>query len=204
MRKRREIATTTKRSSSRQSAVAEVPPAVELTPDVAAKVMGLIDQIEALIPGFVPYDKNVARRVGGEARFAKELIPQIITTVTALPPAGGVNTFDVVEGQASLDFDDSVRPVVQRLSSLLDGVQFTSDSRLAKSGRQALSTYAWAKKHVKGPEGDASLSGSNDPDDETDVEPPQAGIEAGLPVHPGAQGRSRFPLPESRRSQTRR
>jgi hypothetical protein len=153
MRKRREIATTTKRSSSRQSAVAEVPPAVELTPDVAAKVMGLIDQIEALIPGFVPYDKNVARRVGGEARFAKELIPQIITTVTALPPAGGVNTFDVVEGQASLDFDDSVRPVVQRLSSLLDGVQFTSDSRLAKSGRQALSTYAWAKKHVKGPEG---------------------------------------------------
>jgi len=36
---------------------------------------------------------------------------------------------------------------------LLDGVEFTIDSTLAKSAGQALSTYAWAQKHAKGPDG---------------------------------------------------
>ena len=41
----------------------------------------------------------------------------------------------------------------QRLSALLDGVQFTIDSELAKAGTQALATYAWAKQHAKSPDG---------------------------------------------------
>jgi hypothetical protein len=41
----------------------------------------------------------------------------------------------------------------RHLSALLDGVEFTADSELAKAGTQALVTYAWAKKHAKGPEG---------------------------------------------------
>jgi hypothetical protein len=121
--------------------------------DIATQASGMIDQIEALIPGFLHFDTNDAKRVASGARFSKDLIPQVITAVTALPPAGGINTFDVDGGKAALAFDDALQPVVQRLSSLLDGMQFTIDSRLARSAGQALSTYAWAKKHAKGPEG---------------------------------------------------
>jgi hypothetical protein len=129
------------------------PPAAASTEDVATQVLGLIDQIEVLVPGFLPHDTNDAKRVANVARFAKDLIPQVITTVTALPPVGGVNTFDVDEGKAALAFDVSMQPVAQRLASLLDGVTFTVNNRLAKSAGQALSTYAWARKHARGPEG---------------------------------------------------
>jgi len=153
MRKNKKSASlSTTTTTAPKSAAADVPPTDGSTLDVA-QVLALIDQIRALIPGFIPYDKNEARRVGGVARFAKDLIPEIITTVTALPPVGGINTFDVVEGKASIEFDVSMAPIVRGLSALLDGVQFTSDSRLAKSARRALATYAWAKKHAKGPEG---------------------------------------------------
>ncbi len=124
--------------------------------DVATQVMGLIDQIEALVPGFQPHDTNDARRVANVARFAKDLIPQVITTVTALPPVGGVNIFDVEEGKAALAFEASMQPVAQRLASLVDGVTFTVDSRLAKSTGQGLAMFAWAKKHARTPEGVAA------------------------------------------------
>lgn len=143
------LSTTT--TTAPKSAAADVPPTDGSTLDVA-QVLALIDQIRALIPGFVPYDKKEARRVGGVARFAKDLIPEIIDTVTALPPEGGVNTFDVAEGKAAIDFDIAMKQVVNRLSALLDGAQFTSDSRLARSARRALSTYAWAQNHAKGDE----------------------------------------------------
>src|SRR5476651_2338052 len=98
MSDKRETATTAATTTNtQQSAATDTPPADGSTQDVTTTVLALIDQIEALIPGFMPYDKNEARRVGATARFAKDLIPQIITTVTSLPPVGGVNTFDVGE-----------------------------------------------------------------------------------------------------------
>jgi len=124
--------------------------------DVAAQLMGLIDQMEALVPGFTPHDSNVARRVASVARFAKDLIPQVITTVTALPSVGNVNIFDIEEGKTALELDASMRPVAQRLASLLDGVTFTVGSRLAKSTGQGLAMFAWMKKHARTPEGVAS------------------------------------------------
>jgi hypothetical protein len=136
-----------------RTAVGAAPSADGSTQDVATQVIGLLDQIEALIPGFQHHDTNDAKRVAAAARFAPDLLPQVITTVTALPPVGGVNTFDVEGGRAALAFNETLQPVVQRLSSLLDGVQFTIDSRLAKAATQGLSTYAWAKKHAKGPDG---------------------------------------------------
>ena len=142
-----------KSAAKSSKTVTTVPPAAGSTEDVATQVMGLIDQIEVLVPGFQPHDTNDAKRVANVARFAKDLIPQVITTVTALPPVGGVNTFDVDEGKAALAFDVTMQPVAQRLSSLLDGVTFTVNNRLAKSAGQALSTYAWARKHARGPEG---------------------------------------------------
>src|SRR5258708_33895504 len=121
--------------------------------DVATQVMALIDQIEALVPGFTPHDTNDARRVANVARFAKDLIPQVITTVTALPAVGNVNIFDVEKGKAAPAFDVSMQPVAQRLASLLDGVTFTVGKRLATSTGQGLAAFAWIKKHARGPEG---------------------------------------------------
>ena len=124
--------------------------------DVVTQAMALVDQIEALVPGFVPHNKSDIRRVASVARFAKDLIPQVITTVTALPAFGGVNIFDVEEGKAALAFDVAMQPLAQRLASLLDGVTFTVESRLAKSTGQGLAMFAWAKKHARSPEGVAS------------------------------------------------
>lgn len=154
MRKPRKNAARTKSATSRKAAaVASTPDTDRSTQEIALQAMGMLDQLEGLIPGFLHHDTNDAVRVGTVARFARELIPQVITTVTALPPVGGVNTFDVEGGKAALAFRDSWQPFVQRLSALLDGAQFTIDSKLAQSAGQALSTYAWAKTHARGPEG---------------------------------------------------
>ena len=154
MRKQRESAARTKSATVRKAAAVTSTPATDVSPqDLAVQAMGMLDQLESLIPGFLHHDRNDAIRVGSVARFARDLIPQVITTVTALPPVGGVNTFDVDAGKAALAFRDSWQPFVQRLSALLDGAQFTIDSKLAQSAGQALSTYAWAKTHARGPEG---------------------------------------------------
>src|SRR5882672_3866520 len=130
----------------------DTPPADGSMPDVDL-LLALIGQIEANIPGFIPYDINDARRVGNLARFAKDMIPKMIATVSSLPSVAGMNTFDVGEGKISLGYDTTIQPVIQRLSALLNGVQFTTDSRLARSTEQVLATYAWMKKKAKGPSG---------------------------------------------------
>jgi hypothetical protein len=156
MRKQRESTSTITTSRTAMNAADTDTPAPAGTGSiqaVAAQAMALLDQIEGLIPGFVHFDTKDAKRVAAGARFSRDLIPEVITTVTTLPPIGGVNTFDVEGGKAALAFDEALRPVVRRLSSLLDSVEFTIDSTLARSAGQALSTYAWAQKHAKGPDG---------------------------------------------------
>lgn len=149
--KREDAANTTNNVTDPKSAATDTPP-TDGTIDIA-QVLALIGQIEALIPGFTHHDTNDAKRVANVARIGKDLIPQIITTVTALPPIGDVHIFDVVEGKDSLTFEADMQPVVQRLSALLTGTVFTVNSRIARSASRALSTYAWAKKHAKSPEG---------------------------------------------------
>ncbi len=121
-------------------------------PDVDL-LLALISQIEANIPGFIPFDSNDAKRVANVSRFAKDVIPKMIATVSSLPSVAGMNTFDVVEGKSSLAFETAMQPVIQALSALRDGAQFTTDSRLARSTGQGLATYAWMKKTAKGPAG---------------------------------------------------
>ncbi|HXH91129.1 MAG TPA: hypothetical protein VNN25_06080 [Thermoanaerobaculia bacterium] len=145
MSNQREIAATT-------TEAADAPPADGSMPDIAA-VMALIGQIEAQIPGFTPHDSNHAKRVANMTRFAKDLIPQMIATVSSLPSVVGMSTFDVAAGKTSLAFDTAMQPVIQALSALLDGAQFTTKSRLARSTGQALATFAWMKKTAKGPDG---------------------------------------------------
>jgi hypothetical protein len=145
MSNQREIAATT-------TEAADAPPADGSMPDVAA-VLALIGQIEAHIPEFTSHDTNDAKRVANVSRFAKDMIPKMIATVSALPSVVGLNTFDAVKGKTALAFDTAMQPIIQALSALLDGAQFTTDSRLARSTGQVLATYAWMKKTAKGPGG---------------------------------------------------
>jgi hypothetical protein len=121
--------------------------------DIAGKLIALLDQFESLVPGFQPHDVNDVHRVATAARFAHELIQPTITAVSSFAPASERKMFDIERGRAALQYRDSLRPVAQRLSVLLDGVEFTINAHLAESGTEALQAYAWAKTYAKGPKG---------------------------------------------------
>jgi hypothetical protein len=126
------------------------PAADSPTAAVAAQLIGLLEQFESLVPGFQPHDAAEVHRVATAARFANELIQPTITAVSSFAPASERKMFDIERGTAALQYRDALRPVAQRLSALLDGVEFTIDSQLAEAGAEALQTYAWAKAYAKG------------------------------------------------------
>jgi hypothetical protein len=126
------------------------PLADSTTTAVAAQLIGLLDQFESLVPGFQPHDAAEVHRVATAARFANELIQPTITALSSFAPASDRKMFDIERGKAALQYRDALRPVAQRLSALLDGVEFTIDSQLAESGAEALQAYAWAKSYAKG------------------------------------------------------
>jgi hypothetical protein len=144
--------TTRNNGSSTQSETAELSTPLNDPPTdaVAAQLIGLLDQFETLVPGFQPHDAAEVHRVATAARFANELIQPTITAVSSFAPASERKLFDVERGKAALQYRDALRPVAQRLSALLDGVEFTIDSQLADAGAEALQAYAWAKAYAKG------------------------------------------------------
>src|SRR5258706_8615144 len=128
-------------------------PPEPLTPEeLAAVLLGKIDEIEAMIPNFQHHDKNDIRRVTGMARFARELVVPTIATVTSFGPAAERNIFDVAAAQLSMRRREAFAPVIQRLAALTDGVQFTVNHGQAESGAQALIFVAWAKSYAKRPD----------------------------------------------------
>jgi hypothetical protein len=136
-------------TAGQPAALAE-PPADSPTVAIAGQLLGLLDQFERLVPGFQPHDAAEVHRVATAARFANELIQPTITAVSSFAPASERKMFDIERGKAALQYRNALRPVAQRLSALLDGLEFTIDSRLAESGAEALQAYAWAKSYAKG------------------------------------------------------
>ena len=124
------------------------------TASVAAQLTALLDQIEALVPGYTQPDSVRARTVASNARFAQDLIVPTITAVTNYEPLRKRNLFDVDRGRRALQIRDELRPIQQRMAVITDAIAFTIDSQLAESGVDALQTYRWSQHHVKHPEGD--------------------------------------------------
>jgi hypothetical protein len=144
--------TTTTSSNIQPTASAETP--VDASPEtIATQLIGLLDQFEGLVPGFQPHDVSDVHRVATAARFAHELIQPTITAVSSFAPASERKMFDIDRGKAALQYRNALRPVAQRLSALLNGVEFTIDSQMAEAGTEALQAYAWAKTYAKGPDG---------------------------------------------------
>jgi hypothetical protein len=120
--------------------------------DRAAALMTKLDEFEALILNFQHHDPNDIRRVAGVARFASDLIVPTIATVTSFPPAAQRNLFDTPGNQEHVRTHDTLGPVVQRLSTLMTGLEFTRNNGLAEAGAQALDVYTWAKTYSRRPD----------------------------------------------------
>jgi hypothetical protein len=139
--------------TSAQPTASDTAPADASAEALALKLVSLLDQFEALIPGFLPHDVTDIYRIAAAARFGNDLIPPAITAVTSFAPAAERKLFDVDHAKAALLFRDALRPVAHRLLALHDGLEFTIDSQVAEAGTEALQVYAWAKAFAKSPNG---------------------------------------------------
>ena len=128
-------------------------PPPPMTPeDLAVSFIAMIDQFQAQIPDFQHHDPSDIRRVAAIARFAPDLIVPTIATTTSFSPAAQRNLFDVEANQLAIRRQNAFQPVIQRLSALTDGLQFTVNNGLAEAGAQALDVYTWAKAYARRPD----------------------------------------------------
>jgi hypothetical protein len=129
------------------------PPGPATTPeDLAASFIAMIEQFQAQIPNYQHHDPSDIRRVAAIARFAPDLVVPTITTTTSFAPAAQRNLFDIEANQMVIRRQNAFQPVIQRLTALTDGLQFTVNNDLAEAGSQALDVYSWAKSYAKRPD----------------------------------------------------
>jgi hypothetical protein len=131
-------------------------PQPQVTPeDLAVSFIAMIDQFQAQIPNFQHHDPSDIRRVAAIARFAPDLIVPTIATTSSFAPAAQRNLFDVEANQMAIRRQNAFQPVIQRLTALTDGLQFTVNNGLAEAGAQALDVYTWAKAYARRPDATA-------------------------------------------------
>ena len=121
----------------------------------ASQIASLLDQIQALIPGYIPPDPARRGHVASNARFAAEVIPPAITASDNYAPLRQRNVFDVEAGRRALALRDALRPLMVRMQALVDGGNFTIDAAMAESGVEVLQMYDWSKRHLRLPDTDA-------------------------------------------------
>ena len=121
---------------------------------LAAQAAALLDQLEALVPGYKQPDLARARSVGINARFAQELITPTIAAISNYEPLRQHNLFDADRARRAIQLRDELRPVQQRIAAIAEALAYTIDSDLAEAGIEALQAYRWAQHHVRHHEGD--------------------------------------------------
>lgn len=136
------------------STTGKIVPGSPVEAGVAAQVAALLDQIEALVPGYTTPDNARARTVTANARFAQELITPTIAAVSNYEPLRQHNLFDVDHARGALQLRDELRPVQQRVAAIAAAIEFTVDSQLADAGIEALQVYRWSQHHIRHHEGE--------------------------------------------------
>jgi hypothetical protein len=121
---------------------------------IAGQLVGLVVQMEALVPDFEPHDRREISRVAASARFAHELIAPTVTIITSVASVPQ-DLFKVEKAREALLIRDQLRPIAQRLAAFTQGLEFTIDTKLSAAGEDALQTYHWAKRAALGPNGAA-------------------------------------------------
>src|SRR5260370_28149140 len=133
-------------------AAAGVPDAEPTPEELAVAFIAMIDQFQAQIPNFQHRDPTTMRRVMAMARFAPELVVPTIAACTSFAPAAQRNLFDVEAGQMAIRKQNAFLPVIQRLTALTDGLQFTVKRDMGEAGSQSLDFFSWGKSYSQRPD----------------------------------------------------
>ena len=138
-----------KHSRTTSTAIAAIPdPAA-----AAARVVALLDEMEAVIPDLVQPDIAKIPRIVQSAKFGRALIPATINAVNSYPPFQQRNMFDAAAGQAALDYRGLMQPITKRMAAIVMAMSYSIDQKLSVPSEQALQLFQWGKRHVKQPDG---------------------------------------------------
>jgi hypothetical protein len=119
----------------------------------AARMVELLDEMEAIIPDLTQPDITRIKRTAQGAKFGRALIPPMINAVNNYPPFQQLNMFDSAAGQDAIDYHGQMHPITQRMAAITMAMSYSMNHKLAISGEQALQLFQWAKRHVKQPDG---------------------------------------------------
>ncbi len=119
----------------------------------AARMVELLNEMEAIIPDLTQPDITKIKRTSQGAKFGRALIPPMINAVNSYPPFQERNIFDPAAGQDALDYHGQMHPITQRMAAITMAMSYSMNTKLATSGEQALQLFQWAKRHVKQPDG---------------------------------------------------
>ncbi|HXH37948.1 MAG TPA: hypothetical protein VNN08_04940 [Thermoanaerobaculia bacterium] len=119
----------------------------------AARMVELLNEMEAIIPDLTQPDITKIKRTSQGAKFGRALIPPMINAVNNYPPFQQRNIFDPAAAQDAVDYHGQMHPITQRMAAITMAMSYSMNHKLAISGEQALQLFQWAKRHVKQPEG---------------------------------------------------
>ncbi len=138
-----------KRTSTKPTAIAAIPdPAA-----AAARMVELLNEMEAIIPDLTQPDVTKIPRMAQGAKFGRALIPAMINAVNSYPPFQQRNMFDPAAAQYALDYHSQMHPITQRMAAITMAMSYSMNQKLSTSNEQALQLFQWGKRHVKQPDG---------------------------------------------------
>ena len=138
-----------KRSRTKPKAIAAIPDLVA----AAARMVELLNEMEAVIPDLTQPDIAKIPRMAQSAKFGRALIPPTINAVNSYPPFQQRNMFDAAAAQAALDYQGQMQPITKRMAAIVMAMSYSIDQKLSVPSEQALQLFQWGKRHVKQPDG---------------------------------------------------
>jgi hypothetical protein len=119
----------------------------------AARMVELLNEMEAVIPDLTQPDVTKIKRIAQGANFGRALIPATINAVNSYPPFQQRNMFDSAAAQAALDYHGQMQPITKRMAAITMAMSYSMNQKLSPFGEQALQLFQWGKRHVKQPDG---------------------------------------------------
>ena len=116
--------TTKKRTGNRSSHTAvqkpskSTPSAIPDPVAAAARMVELLNEMEAIIPDLTQPDITKIKRTSQGAKFGRALIPPMINAVNNYPPFQQRNMFDAAAGQDAIDYHGQMHPITQRMAAI--------------------------------------------------------------------------------------
>ena len=115
---------------------------------LAAQFTALLDQMQALIPGYETPTPERIRLVRANAKFGPQLIPATATAASNYPLLGEKNLFNVDKGRAALARRDALGPIAQRMAAITAAVAYGIESAVADSVLEAQQARDWSNRHI--------------------------------------------------------